>query len=218
MHGPRLALLLCGLVSQAALAVGNAPAGQEIAMQGNGKGATACVGCHGANGEGNAAAGFPRLAGLNDQYLAKQLQDYKQDSRQNPIMKPIAAVLENQERLDVAAYYSGMTPATGTPDTKGGEAGEVLALRGDWDQDIPACISCHGPGGRGVDPHFPALAGQHAGYLKAQLQAWRAGTRNNDANDLMGVVAQRMTETQIDAVATYFADLAPVTPVAGDAP
>lgn len=218
MHGPRLALLLCGLVSQAALAEGDAPAGQQIALQGNGKGATACVGCHGANGEGDAAGGFPRLAGLNGQYLVKQLQDYKQGTRQNPIMQPIATVLEDQELLDVAAYYAGMTPAGGTPDTQGGQAGEVLALRGDWDQDIPACISCHGPGGRGVDPHFPALAGQHAGYLKAQLQAWRADTRNNDANDLMGVVAKRMSEAQIDAVVAYFAGLDPVKPDSGDAP
>lgn len=218
MHGSRLALLLCGLVSQTALAVGDAPAGQQIAMQGNGKGATACVGCHGANGEGNAAAGFPRLAGLDDQYLAKQLQDYQQGTRQNPVMHPIATALEDQEMLDVAAYYAGMTPAGGTPDTKGGEAGEVLALRGDWDQDIPACVSCHGPGGRGVDPHFPALAGQHAGYLKTQLQAWRTGTRNNDANDLMGVVAKRMTEAQIDAVVAFFAGLDPVKPDSGDAP
>lgn len=218
MHGPRLALLLCGLVSHTALADSNAPAGQEIALQGNGKGATACVGCHGANGEGNAAAGFPRLAGLNDQYLVKQLQDYRQGTRQNPVMQPIATELEDQEMLDVAAYYAGMTPAGATQDTEGGEAGEVLALRGAWDQDIPACISCHGPGGRGVNPYFPALAGQHAGYLKAQLQAWRAGTRNNDANDLMGVVAERLTEAQIDAVVAYFAGLDPVKPAAGDAP
>lgn len=218
MHGPRLALLLCGLVSQGALAEGDAATGQGIAMQGSGKGAMACAGCHGAKGEGNAAANFPRLAGLNDQYLVKQLQDYKQGTRQNPVMQPIATVLEEQEMRDVAAYYAGMTPAGGTPDTKGAETGEVLALRGDWDQDIPACISCHGPGGRGVDPHFPVLAGQHAGYLKAQLQAWRAGTRNNDANDLMGVVAKRMTDAQIDAAAAYFAGLDPVTPAAGDAP
>ncbi len=219
MHGSRLAVLLCGLVSQAALAVGDASTGQRIALQGNGKGAAACVGCHGANGEGNAAAGFPRLAGLDDQYLVKQLQDYQQGTRQNPIMQPIATVLDNQEMLDVAAYYAGMIPAGGTPDTTvGGEAGEVLALRGDWNRDIPACISCHGPGGRGVDPHFPALAGQHAGYLKAQLLAWRADTRNNDANDLMGVVAKRMTEAQIDAVTAYFAGLNPVKPAAGDAP
>ncbi|HSJ49021.1 MAG TPA: c-type cytochrome [Gammaproteobacteria bacterium] len=218
MQGRPLALLLCGLVSQAALADGDVPAGQQIALQGNGKGAMACVGCHGVNGEGNAAAGFPRLAGLSDHYLVKQLQGYKQGTRQNPVMQPIATVLEEQEMRDVAAYYAGMTPAGGTSDTEGGEAGEVLALRGAWDQDIPACISCHGPGGRGVDPHFPALAGQHAGYLKTQLQAWRAGTRNNDENDLMGGVAERMTEAQIDAVVAFFAGLDPVEPVAGDAP
>lgn len=211
-------LPLLGLHAPAALAMGDAAAGRTIAMQGNGKGAVACVSCHGAAGEGNAAAGFPRLAGLNAEYLVKQLQDYKAGTRQNPVMQPFGAALTSQEMLDVAAYYAGLEPTGSQGPADDNALGEKLALRGDWGNDIPACVSCHGPGGRGIDPYFPAIAGQHAGYIRSQIQAWKSGTRKNDANDLMRVVAERMTDEQIEAVSRYFAGQPPVKPTSGDKP
>lgn len=53
-------------------------AGETLANQGR-EGVTACQACHGANGEGNFDAGFPRLAGLHADYIAKQLADYRRD-------------------------------------------------------------------------------------------------------------------------------------------
>lgn len=208
-------LFLLSLIPTPAQALGNAEAGKRIAMQGNDQGATACVSCHGADGEGNPAAGFPRLAGLSDRYLSKQLRDYSQGTRSNPVMQPIAAALEQQQRHDVAAYYAGQAPVNNADTAAPPDGGRTLALRGDWDNTIPACVSCHGPGGRGVDPHFPALAGQHASYIQSQLEAWRKGTRHNDANDLMRVVAERLTQTQIQAVSEYFASQPAVKPEPG---
>lgn len=205
---------LLAFVSQITMAGGDVEVGKRLATQGNDQGATACVACHGTNGEGNAAAGFPRLAGLNAEYLAKQLRDYREGSRTNPTMNPIAAALDDAASRDVAAYYASLDPAGDSADVKASERGRTLALRGDWDNTIPACVSCHGPGGRGVEPSFPALAGQHASYIKAQLQAWREGKRRNDANELMKVVAERMSKEQIRAVADYFA-AAPVQADAG---
>lgn len=207
-------LFLLSLMPTPALALGDAEAGKRIVMQGDDQGVTACVSCHGADGEGNAAAGFPRLAGLSGKYLIKQLQDYRRGTRRDPVMQPVAAALEQQQLLDVAAYYAGK-PAAGNAQGTAPEAGRTLAQRGDWDNTIPACVSCHGPGGRGVDPYFPALAGQHAGYLQSQLEAWRKGTRHNDANDLMRVVAERLTQTQIQAVSEYFAAQPAVKPAPG---
>ncbi|TDY01568.1 c-type cytochrome [Thiohalophilus thiocyanatoxydans] len=205
---------LLAVVSHIAMAAGDVETGKQIAMQGNNQGATACVACHGANGQGNASAGFPRLAGLNAAYLGKQLRDYRNGSRDNPTMNPIAAALDDVASRDVAAYYAGLDPVGDSTKRKESASGRTLALRGDWDNTIPACVSCHGPGGRGVAPAFPALAGQHASYIKAQLQAWRAGKRRNDANELMKVVAERMSDEQIQAVADYFA-AAPVQPDTG---
>lgn len=197
------------LGSPAGAAAADAQAGRSIAMQGNGHGALACVSCHGAKGAGNAAAGFPRLSSQEPGYLAKQLHDFKNGSRNNPVMKPIAAALSDADIAAVAAYYSAQqAPATPAPKPDSAE-GEDLALRGDWDHDIPACVSCHGPGGKGVGGTFPALAGQHASYISAQIAAWKNGARHNDPNDLMKVIAERLREDQIDAVAAYFASLPP---------
>ncbi|MAT66590.1 MAG: cytochrome c4 [Gammaproteobacteria bacterium] len=211
-------LFLLSLFPTPAPASGDAEAGRRIAMQGNDQGATACVSCHGADGAGNPAAGFPRLAGLSDQYLSKQLRDYSQGTRSNPVMQPIAAALEQQQRLDVAAYYAGQAPASNADEAAPPDAGRTLALRGDWDNTIPACVSCHGPGGRGIPPDFPPLAGQHASYIQSQLEAWRKGTRHNDANNLMRVVAERLTQTQIQAVSEYFAAQPAVKPEPGAEP
>lgn len=210
-----LTLPLLWLIAQTALAAGDAASGKQLARQGNGQGATACIACHGANGEGNASAGYPRLAGLGAAYLAKQLHNYQSGSRQNPVMQPFARAMSDSEIRNVAAYYASLDPKAGSSTTTGNQAGQQLAVRGDWDNTVPACISCHGPGGRGIDPAFPALAGQHASYITSQLQAWRNGKRHNDENDLMKVVAERLSPAQIDAVADYFAAQSPVKPDSG---
>lgn len=65
-----------------------------------------CITCHGADGKGMAAAGFPRLAGLPSEYIAKQLRDFKAGTRMNPIMQPVAIALSDEEVAAVAKAYS----------------------------------------------------------------------------------------------------------------
>lgn len=206
MHTNRLAtavLLLGGLLMSSAMAAD----GHKIASQG--MGGAPCLSCHGAQGEGNAAAGFPRLAGMNAAYLARQLRAFKDGSRKNPVMAPQAAGLDDAAIQAVARYYAGLpAPATTAPATadKGQlDHGRRLAQYGRWSDDIPACVQCHGPGGRGIAPHFPALAGQHASYISAQLKAWQQDQRQDDPNALMATVAKRLTDADIQAVAAWFA-------------
>jgi len=172
--------------------------------------ATACMTCHGPEALGMGAGGFPRLAGLPSQYLLKQLRDFTSGTRSSPVMAPIAAALTEAERQAVAAYVEKLpAPAARKVDRveKADGAGEVLALRGAWERNVPECVSCHGPGGVGVGDHFPPLSGQPASYLSAQLEAWRAGTRRNDPDDLMGHIARSLTEPEARAVAEYFEGL-----------
>ena len=185
--------------------------GKQIAMSGNGKGATACQSCHGANGAGVAAANFPRLAGLNADYLAKQLHDFASGTRSNPIMDPIAKSLTPEEAADVAAYYANEKAPHSAPAADEGLLGKGRRLveLGDWGKAVPACIMCHGPGANGVGTHFPALAGQHAGYIASQLNAWKQGTRKNDPNRLMTGIAERLDPDQIKAVSAYLAGMQP---------
>lgn len=189
-------------------------AGQKIATSGA-DGVIACVTCHGAKGEGMAAAGFPYLAGQGAAYLALQLQDFAKGERSNPVMAPIAKVMSAEQVNAVSAYYAQLPApfdAKGLSDhldTYPGkdDVGAWLANRGDWANNIPACIQCHGPGGVGMGDAFPAIAGQPAAYLREQLLAWKTKKRAPGPLALMGDVASRMSDTQITAVADYFAAL-----------
>ncbi len=203
------AAAVAAVLSAPAAAAADLAAGKAIVMQGNGHGALACVSCHGAQGAGNGPAGFPRLSSLRAGYIAKQLHDFQSGRRENAVMKPFASALSEAEIADVAAYYAAQHAAAAAAAEAPPAEGEHLALRGDWDHDIPACVSCHGPGGKGVGTSFPALAGQHASYISSQIAAWQNGTRHNDPNDLMKSVAGRLREDQVDAVAAYFASLPP---------
>ncbi len=173
--------------------------------------AATCMACHGANGEGQSAANFPRLAGLPKSYLHAQLTSFTDGSRQNPIMAGMAAVLSDADKDAVADYFSRLnppkSPVPAVTDMALLEAGRVLAVDGDWDNTIPACFSCHGPNGLGVGDNFPALAGQSAGYISGQLTAWRQGLRNNDPDALMKTVALRLNDEQIKAVSAYLSSL-----------
>ena len=210
---PHTKLALAGLLAMAssALAAGGDPQrGAQLAMQGDGSGAP-CLACHGADGAGNDAAGFPRLAGLDADYLAKQMLDYNAGKRVSPIMQPNIDNFDEQQLRDLAAYYASLpAPASAAPANVSDAQlalGRKLATEGDWDTYIPPCSSCHGPGNRGVGHSFPALAGQHPSYIRAQLQAWQNNQRNNDPNQLMTAIAERLTAQQIDAVAAYLGSL-----------
>ena len=207
----RLLILFLSSIGNSTYAAGP-ETGSGLVRQGNATGATACVTCHGADGAGNAASGFPRLAGLDAGYLKKQLLDFQNGRRSNALMEPIAKGLSAAEASAVAAYYAAQK--TGAAAQAAGDPqmlarGARTAQRGQWEKTVPACVSCHGPGGRGIGAHFPALAGQHASYIVAQFGAWRDGSRRNDPWELMQSVAERLSEEDIAAVAAYFASLDP---------
>lgn len=203
------AVLVAGVIaSTPALAQVNA---QQLVTQGNGRGATACASCHQANGAGQAQAGFPRLAGINADYLVSQIEAFKNGTRKNPTMEPIAKALSPEEARAVAAYFAQQKiPVPPAPQVSPEvlQRGERLATRGHWrDKNLPACIQCHGPNGEGVGGDFPMLAGQHASYIQAQLEAYKNGTRKSDPLALMRTVAEKLSAEDMQAVAAYFAGL-----------
>lgn len=190
---------------------GQQVSGQQIVEQGNDRGAMACATCHGKNGAGNGAAGFPRLAGLHQAYISKQLNDYKTGKRNNPIMAGVARALNDADIKVVSSYFANLK-STATPTNvadKTSALGEKLSTIGNWEKDIPACFRCHGDGAQGGGPVMPALAGQHQSYIRSQLQDWKSGTRNNDPLGLMAAIASRMSKEEIDAVSAYLANLKP---------
>jgi cytochrome c553 len=191
----------------------NIAQGEGIAHNGLPPAAPACISCHGAKGEGNPQAGFPRLAGLSANYLAAQLNDFASGARQQPVMAPIAKAMPEDARANVAAYFASLpaldaaSASASSSAVKPDAAGEQLALHGNWKSGVPACVSCHGDHGSGVGDAFPALAGQSAAYIKTQLAAWKAGTRAPGPLGLMRDIARRLSDQEADAAATYFASL-----------
>lgn len=205
-----IALAALGASSAYAQPTPSAPLGRTIAMQGTANGVPACISCHGANGEGNAAAGFPRLAGLGADYFEAQLAAFADGSRENSVMQPFAKNLSANERNAVAQYFSSLSAPQGIrtqdpADAAPSDSGAWLATRGRWQQDLPACVQCHGPGGSGVGTAFPPLAGQPAAYIEAQLHAWKNGKRPPGSLALMPAVASKLNDADIHAVALYYA-------------
>src|SRR5262245_3919808 len=191
-------------VWQVALAASkDADTGKLIAAQGKGA-AIACVGCHGANGMPATGTPFPRLAGVPVEYVAKQLFDYRDGSRPNPVMAPIAKALSDADIASLARYYASQElPAKNTPPAAAPKRGRQLARYGDNALAIPACGDCHGSDDTGGGPILPPL-GQPAAYTTSQLQAFRAGERHNDADQVMRELARRLSDADIQALADYY--------------
>lgn len=187
----------------------DAELGLQIVQQGTADGATPCIACHGIDGGGLPGTPFPRLAGLDVDYLVKQIHDFQNELRADPSMTPVAMSLKPDEVEAVAAYYAEQSapPLPPSDDALQLEVGRSIAERGIWSSYVPACASCHGPNGVGVGDSFPALAGQNALYTVQQFNYWRAGTRQNDPLHMMHAVVDRMNDEQITAVAAYYQSL-----------
>ncbi|MGO9134372.1 MAG: c-type cytochrome [Methylovirgula sp.] len=185
--------------------------GAAIAQNGTPQGAPACSLCHGKQGEGQPAAGFPRLAGLDAGYLRHELASFADRTRKNGMMTPIAKALSDADQQAVATYFASLNPPPATsknaPAPELIAAGAELAQYGAWSKRLPACSQCHGPTGSGVGSVFPKLAGQSALYLTNQLTNWKKGDRHNDPMGLMASVAVKLDANQITSVAAYYASL-----------
>lgn len=73
------------------------------------------------------------------------------------------------------------------------------------------CAACHGANGQSIADNIPNLAGQRAGYLQAQLNAFKAGTRKAAS---MNAMAAQLSAADISNVAAFSAGLAPVSAAA----
>jgi cytochrome c553 len=212
-----LALAFAG-TSSIVHAEGNINAGKEKAAS--------CAGCHGDNGNSMVAT-FPKLAQQHSSYLQKQLHAFKDGSRNNPIMSPMAMALSDEDMVDIAAYYAtkkisantlpvlnadedekpaateaGKTTDAEDPVQKLLAQGSDLYRNGDLGREVSACIACHGPSGEGNKPAaFPALKSQHADYLIKALSDFKSGARSNNPENMMHMIAKKMTDKEIKAVA-----------------
>ncbi len=168
---------------------------------------TVCAACHGADGNSTNPT-YPKLAGLPAAYITKQLTNFKSGERKNPTMSAMAAPLSPDDMLNLGAYFSEKTPKPGAAkDAALAEEGKKLFKGGNEATGVPACAACHGPAGAGIPAEFPRLAGQHSEYIMTQLKAFRAGERANDGAKMMRMIAGKLSDQEIKAVAEYIAGL-----------
>jgi cytochrome c553 len=167
-----------------------------------GRGATLaqrCAICHGPQGVSDANS--PNLAGQFAAVTYKELVDFKTGARVNVVMSPFAANLSNQDMLDIAGYYAFL-PRVPSNKLDPAMVPPPIVTIGAPMRNIAPCGSCHGD----IDNKAgsPWLGGQSAVYIKAQLQAFAAGTRRNDISQQMRNIARQMTAEEIDQVARYY--------------
>lgn len=190
-------MLSLGLV--VAAQAGDAGTGKKISG--------ACAACHGKDGN-SAAPSFPKIAGLGEAYLLKQLKDFKSGDRNNAIMAGQVAALNETQMADLAAYFAGNKRTVGYAAADKVALGEKTYRAGNKATGVPACMACHSMDGSGMAAAgFPALGGQHSAYIKAQLVSFQEGKRNNDASDVMRDIAGRMSNKEVDAVSAYIQGL-----------
>lgn len=200
-HVLAVALLLSACAARAETAsapiVGDAEAGL-------GKSAV-CGACHGMDGNSIDKA-YPKLAGQNEAYIARQLALFKSGKRMNPIMMPFASMLSEQDMHDVGAYFATQETLPGVADEQYVARAQELYRGGDAKLGVPACMACHGPDGRGMaGTGYPHLAGQWSEYTEATLTQWKAGTTwSDDVNGrVMPAIVAQLSASDIAALSSY---------------
>lgn len=183
--------------------------GAKLAAAGKGDAVPACIGCHGEKGvPDDPGSALPRLAGLSPEYIAKQLSDYASGARENEVMSPMGKALAPREQAALALHFASLPAPEAPGRAEEGAAerrGRELHALGDNALGVPACGNCHAPrGGAGTDA-VPALYGQPAEYVTAQMRYWREGKRKNDADAVMRYIAIRLLDQDVEALGAWYA-------------
>lgn len=199
--GNVLAIILMSVgLASVAQAAGNAAAGEKIVTG-------VCAACHGIDGN-SVITTNPKLAQQHPEYIAKQLANFKSGERKNAVMSGMAASLSPEDMANVAAYFGSQKAKVGSAKTNAaGSLGEKIYRGGIASVGVPACASCHGAAGAGIPVQFPRLSGQHADYVVTQLKAFYSGERANDNAKVMRMIAAKMSDAEMAAVADYIQGL-----------
>ncbi len=170
-----------------------------------------CQSCHGETGN-SSASNYPKLAGQFASYIQKQVHEFQDGTRKDPMMTAMAqSAGGDQDIQDIAAYFASQKQMKGSrrgmnrADRKAYKRGKLLF--GDGGN---ACYTCHGKKGKGITPgasQAPVIGGQHKAYIIKQLKAFGQRTRTNDPGGMMGMIAGLLAVDDIEALATYISTL-----------
>ncbi len=180
-----------------------------------------CAGCHGEFGEGSLDGEYPRLAGMNPDYLARQIKHFKSRERLNIPMLPYATDRElPAEDIEIISnYLATIDLPTELPAIEESSFNAFERLQQSKKViNIPRypgslktgsrlyakeCAACHGADGYGSGEELaPQLAGQHSIYLKRQIDAFRSHERlHDDPRD--AEIFQAFDDSEIDNILAW---------------
>jgi cytochrome c553 len=163
-----------------------------------------CTWCHGGSAQGYPPA--PRLAGQRPNYIYQQLAGFAHHTRDAPFSKQYmwgaAANLSPTEAHALSVYFANL-PARSAND--GNRAlvplGEAIYQRGMPEENVAACVACHGPNGEGIGA-IPRLGGLDYPYLRRRLLEWAEGYHGTLDHPMPHIAAQ-LSRDQIEALASY---------------
>jgi cytochrome c oxidase subunit 2 len=186
-----MGLVFACLSCAVAHAAGDAQAGKALYA--------VCAACHGQQGEGLQALNAPKLAGQEEWYLVRQLQNYKQGIRgahdkdvYGKQMAPMAATLANDQAVENVTAYIRTLPDKAAPATVKGDIEKGKQL-------YATCAACHGQDGMGQQAlNAPRQAGMNDWYMVAQLKNYKQGIRGTHPKDTFGAQMAPMAATLAD--------------------
>ena len=198
-----LIITLAGLAittSTTVFAAGDAAKGKTLTAT--------CVACHGADGN-SVNPDWPKLAGQSEEYITKQIMDFRSGVRVEATMTPMAkAIASDDDVPHISAYFASQKVKPGVADANLVKEGEALFKGGKMSSGVTACSACHGVTGQGnAKAKFPKISDQHAKYLVKQMQLFKSGARSNDAGKMMQNIAAKMTDADMKAVSEYVSGL-----------
>lgn len=176
--------------------------------------AALCAGCHGDDGN-SMSAEFPRLASQYADYIVKQVVDFQKGHRaNNDTMAGMAASIATiEDAKDIAAYFAAQKMASKpleSPKADLVSAGKKIFNEGNPETGVYGCVNCHGQNGKGKAPNvsaFPVIGGQHRDYIIKQLKDFKEGLRTNDPAGMMTDIAKKLSDKEVEAVASYLSTL-----------
>lgn len=161
--------------------------------------ANTCAGCHGTSGH-SAGETMPSLAGLDERYLVKTMQDFKSGARPSTIMGRLARGYSDMELKELADFFANQQwiSAKTTFDPKLAKEGQKIHKE--------SCESCHKQGGA-VNPgkETPRIAGQWRDYLNNLLIDLHDIKRSSTQPLKMRQRVQKLSQEEIEALSHYYA-------------
>jgi cytochrome c553 len=156
-----------------------------------------CNACHGEDGMAIQPL-TPNLAGQNPVYIVDQFQRFGDGRRNDYLMSNLAKTFTLEDKIKIAIYYADM-------EMKLSGGGKLELMQKGQAVYKAVCVECHGENGRGQEG-YARLAGQRFDYVVKMLKEFRDRTGKR-TNVWMTSVAIRLSDQEMEAVATYLANL-----------